>query len=646
MSDSGKFLKELEDSPDELLEYLNLALEGANLGIWDWNLTDNSVRFDRRWSEMLGLDHATVKMELNTWESRVHPDDLEKTYADVKAYMEGETPFYENIHRMKHADGHWVYILDRGRFSGWDSEGNPTRFTGTHFDITSSERYRKKLSLFFNDSPFGYAFCDMDGNLLEINERYAEILGYNLEELKKLSYWDITPRKFEEAEARQLESLKATGKYGPYRKEYIRKDGTIVPVELNGFLVEDYDGIDGIWSTVEDISEKKMLEDRLVHTSKLASIGTLAAGVGHEINNPLAIINLTAQKLMRLCSKDEELYNGLNQIKVSAKRIAKIVAGLRTFSKVDGGNFKPLNMNELIQDTLEHLKELTKEAKVEVEFKPEKEVLPFISGDMGKLQQVFVNLISNAKDATEGCDNRCVTICTKVDNNKVIALVSDSGVGMSSDVLKQVFDPFFTTKGVNKGTGIGLSISNNIVLDHGATIEVASQEGEGTTFTLKFPYLENQRENLPLDPIKNTESLIKDSPKVEGKIMLVEDEEQFSGLIKETLEGIGLEVHSYVDGRSAFDAFSSGERRFDLILSDVKMPRMDGIELLEKVRGQSAIPQPKFIFLTGGVNTDLSKLTGERAEQADDFLYKPVEVEDLEKKVLYALSLVEKKSAA
>ena len=130
---------------EALIDRLNLALDGASLGIWDWDLRDNSVQFDRRWCEMLGLAHEATPMELSTWEERVHPDDLESCYVDIKAYLAGEAPHYENIHRMQHADGRWVYILDRGRASGWDENGKPIRFTGTHFDCTLTEEAKRVL---------------------------------------------------------------------------------------------------------------------------------------------------------------------------------------------------------------------------------------------------------------------------------------------------------------------------------------------------------------------------------------------------------------------------------------------------------------------------------------------------------------------
>ena len=143
MSSLRTFLDNL--TAEQLADRLNLAEEGAHLGIWDWDLRDNSVQFDRRWCEMLGLNHASMPMELSSWESRVHADDIAQCYADIQAYLRGDSAYYENIHRMKHANGRWVYILDRGRVSGWDEDGNAIRFTGTHFDCTATEAAKRML---------------------------------------------------------------------------------------------------------------------------------------------------------------------------------------------------------------------------------------------------------------------------------------------------------------------------------------------------------------------------------------------------------------------------------------------------------------------------------------------------------------------
>lgn len=131
---------------NETNEYLAFALEGANIGIWDWWLEDNTVKFDKRWGEMLGIPYEHLKMTLDTWQSRVHPDDLENCFADIKKYLEGKTDRYRNIHRMKHADGNWIYILDQGKISEFDSNGKPIRFTGTHIDISFQKEQELELA--------------------------------------------------------------------------------------------------------------------------------------------------------------------------------------------------------------------------------------------------------------------------------------------------------------------------------------------------------------------------------------------------------------------------------------------------------------------------------------------------------------------
>lgn len=622
---------ELENSPKELGKYLELALEGANLGIWDLYLEDNSVRFDRRWSEMLGLIHDDTKMELATWESRVHPDDIEQTYADMKAYFAGETDSYENIHRMKHVDGHWVYILVRGRFTDWDKDGRPTRFTRTHLDITNSERNKNKMSLFFEQSPFGYAFCDMDGKFLEINSRYSDILGYSLEELKVLSYWDITPKKYEADEAKQLESLKKTGRYGPYRKEYLRKDGTPVPVELNGFMLDDYDGVKGIWSTVEDITEKKNLESQLIHSSKLASLGILAAGIGHEINNPLTIISALVEKMKREYPSEEFLAQVAARMSNAIDRIVKIIAGLRTFSKLDLKDVKIFSVESVIKESVGMMEDIFQSEGVEIRASYEDTEELQIIGNRGRLQQVFMNLLANAMDATKGAPKRNVGIDLRKEGHFVIIDFTDNGCGIPHEYLGKIFDPFFTTKGIHEGTGLGLSIAYSIIQDHNGEISVESLEGKGATFHIRLPIAQVSGNEI-MKPIndKSTKSILQTGrSEFCGTVLLVEDEPEILKLLAEQLEHLGLKVVQHLNGEDAFNEYLRDPQKIDIIISDLKMPKVDGLALLDKVRKKNQHHQPKFILTTAGVNINLDQYFDSNKHQFDGFLHKPYTVNEI-----------------
>lgn len=642
LSNSLSERKKLEQELKESNEYLSLALSGASIGIWDWYLTDNSVKFDRGWAEMLGLDVSKIPMELSTWESRVHPEDIKQCYADIQDYMDGKTAQYENVHRMKHADGHWVYILDKGKFSDWDSEGKPTRFTGTHIDITEHENTKAKLSLFYENSPIGFAFCDLDGNLIDVNERYRELLGYTLEELQELSYWDITPKKYEEQEAIQLELLGRKGKYGPYRKEYRRKDGSLVPVELNGFIVENYDGQKGIWSIVEDITEKVKAEQEVqqqkqisLHNAKLASIGVLAGGVGHEINNPLTIVRGYLDSITRKFKNQknvsfEEIEKYLKKMDLATLRIANIVNGLRAFSRGDRDESQRFDVAVAIEETISLLREIYEKEEITLSLNlPSGENEFFIEGNRGKFQQVLMNLISNAHDAVLESWNKNINVNLSKANHHLSIIVQDSGIGMSEETMEKIFDPFFTTKDVHQGTGIGLSIAHGIVQDMHGRIEVDSQVGKGTKFTLDFPLCLHDTE------VEVTSQVFQNQNKqFTGRVLIVDDEEEIRDLMAEIIKLYGFEVALACNGQEAFDFYLENAHLIDLVISDMKMPKMNGIELLKNIRSQAELNQPKFFFITGGVGSSLEKEQQELLDLFDGIIYKPFDHIEFEKLLL------------
>jgi signal transduction histidine kinase len=243
---------------------------------------------------------------------------------------------------------------------------------------------------------------------------------------------------------------------------------------------------------VDDITERVTLEAQLAQTDKLSSIGLLAAGVAHEINTPLAVISSYAQMLSKQLRGDARLGPVLEKITQQSFRAAEIANGLLNFSRTSTTEFRETNLNQVIRDTLSLLEHQFKTAQVEVELDLTSE-LPPIHGNSGKLQQVFLNLLLNAKEAMPGGGR--LRVATLV-NGHVEALVSDSGAGIAPEHLKRIYDPFFTTKttpkpGDKRGTGLGLSVSYGIIQEHAGKIHVESAIGAGTTFHLEFPLLRN-----------------------------------------------------------------------------------------------------------------------------------------------------------
>jgi PAS domain S-box-containing protein len=243
---------------------------------------------------------------------------------------------------------------------------------------------------------------------------------------------------------------------------------------------------------VDDITERVSLETQLAQADKLSSIGLLAAGVAHEINTPLAVISSYAQMLTKQLKGDERLVPVLEKITQQSFRAAEIANGLLNFSRTSTTEFRETDLNQVIRDTLSLLEHQFKTAKVVVDLELAAE-LPAINGNQGKLQQVFLNLLLNAKEAMpNGGRLRVATMS----NGRVEALVSDSGAGIEPEHLKRIYDPFFTTKtmprpGDRRGTGLGLSVSYGIIQEHAGKIHVESAVGAGTTFHLEFPLLRN-----------------------------------------------------------------------------------------------------------------------------------------------------------
>jgi PAS domain S-box-containing protein len=270
-------------------------------------------------------------------------------------------------------------------------------------------------------------------------------------------------------------------------------DGRTLVVNLNvrplrnsdGFFETFIDGESGCLLVMEDITEKTRLEEQLMQTEKLSSIGLLAAGVAHEINTPLTGISSYTQILLKEDATDGERRREiLKKIEKQTVRASEIVGGLLSFSRLGGNEFTTVDVNRIIHDSLSLLDHQFDRSRVRVA-RDLYDNLPPVYGNTGKLQQVFVNLFLNARDAMPSGGE--LGIQTGMDDSMGVVDISDTGGGIPRENLKRIFDPFFTTKGIGKGTGLGLAVSYGIIQEHGGGIFVESDAGNGTRFTLKLP---------------------------------------------------------------------------------------------------------------------------------------------------------------
>lgn len=260
----------IEEALRQSKERLDLALEGGDLGLWDWDIERDEVVFNERWARMLGYPLSAIEPNSRAWQELIHPEDHPRLRYTMRAHLKGETPNFEMEVRMRSQDGGWHWILSKGKVVSRNDQGWALRATGTHLDITLRKETEEALRLsqemfrlMYEESPLGLALCEMDGTFVQANRAYLKIVGYSEEEIRALRYHDITPARFAEDEDLQLRSMRETGRYGPYEKVYIRKDGSLIPVLLNGCLVEGGDGKEYIWSIVENISGRKAAEQAI-----------------------------------------------------------------------------------------------------------------------------------------------------------------------------------------------------------------------------------------------------------------------------------------------------------------------------------------------------------------------------------------------
>ncbi len=344
--------------------------------------------------------------------------------------------------------------------------------------------------------------------------------------------------------------------------------------------------------TVETL---RTTQAQLIHSEKLSAVGEFVAGVAHELNNPLTAL-IGFSELVQMSDVDEDTRSSLKRISNSAERCHKIVQSLLSFSRQRPPERKLVNVNTIVDSAVEILiYELrTSNIKVVKELSPQ---LPRLLVDPHQLQQVFLNIINNARQAIEAYRaHGSVRLSTQVEGRRVRVRFQDDGPGISEENLKKIFNPFFTTKPVGKGTGLGLSLTYGIIQEHGGVISVESAVGKGTTFVIDLPITEQSEPTASQAPAPPAAR----PTRVKGrKVLVVDDEEDILVFVSDMLVHAGCEVKTATDGERALRHLN-GER-FDLIISDWKMPGIGGQELYQRLLEADPQSAAKMIFMTGDV---------------------------------------------
>ena len=370
----------------------------------------------------------------------------------------------------------------------------------------------------------------------------------------------------------------------------------------------------------------KQHEEKKREDHKMEAIGRLAGGVAHDFNNLLtAILGYSDMSLGRMQSEDPE-YENLQQIRLAGERAAVLTRQLLLLGRKQISVPVTLSLGVVASNMQKILQSMLGEKiSLSLEIEPD---LPAIEAEQGQVEQVLVNLIVNSRDAIDGFGNVKIRIGPSDDEQYVHLLVQDDGVGMEKETQARMFEPYFSTKPSDKGTGLGLSIVYGILQQSGGHLEVESAPGEGTTMKLFFP--SSDKAPVSLEPEREVDL------ELQGKkrILLVEDEDVVRSLASSTLQFAGYEVTEACDGADAVEVFTGHSGEFDLVVTDVVMPKMGGRELMQTVA--SSHPEMKVLYMSGYIADD--ELQDEIVKDGVPFLSKPFKPSELTKKVLDVLN--------
>ncbi len=626
--------KKAEENLKKERDFVSTVLDTVGSIVLVLDRDGRIVRFNRACELVSGYSLEEVQGRF-VWDFLLPPEQVEGVKKVFSTLTSGMFP-------NKYAN-YWVAKDGQRKLISWSNtvllatDGSVEHVIATGIDITEHRKadmallQEKKFSDVVIDSlPGLFYVVDEAGHLIRWNRNFQEVTGYSAEELANRNALAFF-REDRELVSGRIQAVFQDGS-ATVEAKMVTKSGASVSFMLTGFrmVMNDKPYLVGVGI---DISERKRLEDQLRQSQKMESIGTLTGGISHDFNNILTAIIGYGSLLRMKMTDDDPLRHNVDQILASANRAASLTQGLLAYSRKQVLNPQRVNLNEIIIKVERLLARLIGD---DVEFKcilTDKDVT--VLADAGQLEQIMMNLVTNARDAMP--DGGYLYVETqRVDLDEVTAkahdvrkpgtyaliLVTDSGMGMDQQTQERIFDPFFTTKDVGKGTGLGLAMVYGIIKQHNGFIEVESEVGRGTTLKIYLPVAQGATEEKQPDDLpavkRGTET-----------ILVAEDDETVRNFITTILTQFGYSVIQAENGEDAVKKFMANRGAIKLLLLDVMMPKKNGKEVYDKIRIFE--PDIRTLFLSG-YSADIMSQKG-LLENGLNFLYKPVPMNDLLRKV-------------
>jgi PAS domain S-box-containing protein len=493
---------------------------------------------------------------------------------------------------------HWISIYATPQFR--PGESKRYQVYTTFADITERRRTERLLEDIFTTSTIGM-YIVQDRKLQLVNPQFQKLTGYSQAKLVGIDPLDIVlPQDRDMVKKNAVNMLK--GQHSSvYEFRYVTKSGQ-VRWATESVVSIVYQGKQAALGSFIDTTESKKMEEQWLMTSKLASIGELAAGVAHEINNPLTGVMGYAQLLMDKQAVSQDVKDDLQKIYEESQRAVKIVQNLLRFARRYKPEKEHADINDLLERTLEleGYKLRTSNISLTINLVPE---LPLILADSNQLQQVILNLITNAEQAMVRTKRKGkITVTTEKVKDYVRIAITDNGPGISPEHITRIFDPFFTTKEVGSGTGLGLSVSHGIITEHGGRIYAESESGKGATFIIELPVaVEGQQSAVEKEKKAAKAKSHRPRQKATGNILIVEDEPSIRSILTRPLSNTGHQAQAVSNGKTALRKLA--ENVYDLLIVDLKMSGLSGRELYEIMKKSHPNMAKRVVFITGDTVT-------------------------------------------
>ena len=630
-------LRQSEQKYRELVENINDVIFSLD--------TEGRLTFVSHGVEVVG-GYAPSELVGRPFVEFIHPDDVAVVCAAFESALGGRSE--PNEYRVRTKAGHYRWVRSHSRAVRVDGEVVGVR--GVLADVTERRRTEEALReaegryrSMFENAVFGLYLSTPDGRFLDVNRALVSMLGYDsAEELRARDIADalyVDPAERE----RLVERFSQSETFGGVEVDWKTKQGTPIRVRLSGRVLRSDEGaINGFEVIAEDVTEKHAMEEQYRQAQKMEAIGRLAGGVAHDFNNLLTVINGHAELALSTLDTSDVCYEDLAEIRRAGERAAALTAQLLAFSRRQIVRPTVLDLNEVIADSAEMLRRIIGE-DIELDTRLE-ENLGSVVADRSQVEQVIMNLAVNARDAMP--EGGCLVLATggeRVESTRTLDQTTmppgryiamscrDTGCGISEAIRPHIFEPFFTTKEESRGTGLGLSTVYGSVEQCGGYIDVRSEIGKGSCFTVYFPEVASVPE-----VVAQVESASEGQTLDLGCILVVEDDDAVRITAVEMLEKCGYTV---LEARDASEALSLSEERLgslSLLITDVVMPGMSGPAMAERMTKNN--PELRVLYMTGYADEEV---LSERLRDGDAVLLKkPFSFTTIVEKVRQAMRAV------